>query len=307
MGGIATLTLNAALDRTLHVDRIEAGGKSRLRGESAQAGGKGVNVARVLHALGAETRALVVVGGATGRAIADDLARSGLPAQCVEAPGESRICLEILEPNGRATQLHGSGVHGAGGLLDEIARVVGELPAPFEWLAICGSLPPGMPSDAVGSLLLAARRRGLRVAVDTSGDALATAWRQGPDLVRINDAELAAVLPTGSRELPPYASLGPATRGVVSRGALPFDAWSGEARLRVVPPRVEVVNAIGCGDAMMAGLLASLAADEAFESALRKATALASAEARSPLAGRTDLALARSLEPGVEIAASSAR
>jgi 1-phosphofructokinase family hexose kinase len=303
MAGIATLTLNAALDRTLHVERIERGGKSRILREFVQAGGKGVNVARVLRALDVRTRALVVVGGATGAAIARDLAAAGIPADCIEAPGESRTCLEIVEPGGRATQLHGVGVDGGGDVASAAARAVAALPGDFSWLAICGSLPPGMAPDALAALLGQARGRGLRVAIDTGGAALARAWAAAPDLVRINRTELAGVLPEGSEEGRPGSSLGAATRVVVSRGDAPFEAWSEETgTLRISPPRVEALNAIGCGDAMLAGMLAALERGADFAAALRWGTALGAAEACSPRAGGADPALARTLAPRVEIA-----
>ncbi|MGH0033002.1 MAG: 1-phosphofructokinase family hexose kinase [Myxococcota bacterium] len=295
MSGIATVTLNAALDRTLHVDVLRRGGKSRVREEWAQAGGKGVNVARVLRALGVETRALVLVGGATGRTIARDLADDGLPATCIEAPGESRTCLEIVDTRGRATQLHGPGVEAGERELAEVAAALRGLPDTFGWVAVCGSLPPAMPHDAVARLVGAARARGLRVAVDTSGPALRHAWAAAPDLVRVNEAEFAEVGDAADGPTSPE-------RGVVSRGALPFEAWERDGeRWRVTPPAVREANAIGCGDAMLAGLLASLASGEGFADALRRGTALASADACCPRAGRTDVALAKRLEADVGI------
>jgi fructose-1-phosphate kinase PfkB-like protein len=158
-----------------------------------------------------------------------------------------------------------------------------------------------MPAGAVASLGAAARRRGLQVAVDTSGPALAEAWSSAPDLVRINDEELAGALPAQASSSAPSRETPVA--GVVSRGARPFDAWDGESRWRVSPPNVEAVNAIGCGDAMMAGLLASLVRGASFPSALRTATALASACAEASRAGIVAVARAHDLEAGVEIEA----
>lgn len=302
MSGIATVTLNAALDRTLHVDRIRRGGKGRVLGESAQAGGKGVNVARVLQALGVRTRALAVIGGGTGRAIVEDLEGSGIPFDAVEAPGESRTCLEIVEPGGRATQLHGVGVDGAGELVARVGAAVEALDEGFDWLALCGSLPPGMPADAVARLGAIARGRGLRVAIDTGGPALAAAWRWGPDLVHVNDTELREVLPAGASARVPHVSLGEARRGAVTRGAAPFEAWEEGRTWSVTPPTVDATNPIGCGDAWTAGLLAALSADLPFEEALARATALAAAEACSARAGHPDPTLAHELQAQVKVA-----
>jgi 1-phosphofructokinase family hexose kinase len=302
---VATVTLNAALDRTLHVGRLELGRVHVVSSEHVQAGGKGVNVARVLRALGVAVKAIVVVGGPSGREIVDDLERSSLPNVPIEAPGESRTCLEIVERgSARATQLHGQGVEGSRQVVDRVVEAVEALPESVSWLAISGSLPPGMPVDAVRRVADAARGRRFRVAVDTRGPALGEAWSVRPELVRVNRDELAEVLGADEETLPvpPYPELGAPGLGVVSHGRAPFMAWLEDGtRWSVTPPRVDVVNAIGCGDSMLAGLLASLIEEVPAEAALRSATALAAAEATSLVAGRTDIALARSLETGVRI------
>jgi len=302
---IATITLNAAMDRTLHLGRLEPGRVHVVKADHSQAGGKGINVARVLHSLKVPTTAIVVVGGPTGGEILADLERASLEAVVVEAPGESRTCLEIVERgSARATQLHGRGVDASREVLDRVVDAVKALPDETSWVAVSGSLPPGMPVDAVRRLADTARSRGFRVAVDTRGPALLEAWSAAPDLVRVNRDELAEVLGSDEKTLPapPYPELGLPELGVVSHGRAPFMAWLEDGtRWSVTPPPVDVVNTIGCGDSMLAGLLAALVAKEPAESALRQATALAAAEATSPVAGRTDVELARSLEAGVRI------
>lgn len=305
VSGIATVTLNAALDRTLHIGRLEAGRVHAVAKEHVQGGGKGVNVARVLQALGVPTTAIVVVGGTSGREILDDLERAALPTVAIDAKGMSRTCLEIIERgSARATQLHGRGVDADETVLERVIDAVKALPDDIDWVAISGSLPPGMPVGAVRRLTLAARERGCRVAVDTRGPALGEAWSAAPEVVRINREELAGMLGADEKNLggPPFPELGRPGLGIVSHGRAPFMAWLEDGtRWSVTPPPVEVVNTIGCGDSMLAGLLAGLLAKEPAENALRAATALAAAEATSPVAGRTDIALARSLESGVRI------
>lgn len=299
------MTLNAALDRTLHIGRLVTGRVHVVQTEYEQAGGKGVNVARVLQALEVSVLAVVVVGGRSGREIVEDLQKAGIDSLPIEAPGESRTCLEIVERgSARATQLHGRGVEGSEAVLARVLGTLESLPEDVSWVAISGSLPPGMPVDAVRRLADAARARGCRVAVDTRGPALGEAWSAAPDVVRINREELAHVLGADEKTLPPppYPQLGRPGLGVVSHGRSPFMAWLEDGtRWSVEPPRVEVVNTIGCGDSMLAGLVAALLRNEPAEQALRSATALAAAEAMSPVAGRTDVSLARSLESGVRI------
>jgi tagatose 6-phosphate kinase len=301
---IVTVTPNAALDCTLWVDELRIGGRHCATGPHERAGGKGVNVARVLTRLGCAVHAVVLVGGETGARIARDLARSAIPASLVPAPGDSRSCLELLEEgSGRATQLHGPGVEADAttpGAL--VAAVEAALPG-ADWLAVCGSLPRGLDAAVVPELVERARARGVRVGLDASGAALRLGWEAAPDLIRVNREEASAVLdaPFVARN-PPRDTPGPAARGVVSDGAARIVAWErGGPTWHVVPPRVRVRNPIGCGDAMLAGLLAGLGAGHPFPESLCFATALAAAEAEAPCAGDADPGRARALTGKVRL------
>ncbi|MDJ0867031.1 MAG: hexose kinase [Myxococcota bacterium] len=306
---IVTVTPNAALDRTVAIDALRPGTRRCAAPERSQAGGKGVNVARVLRGLGIETHVVALVGGAIGAEIGADLEAAGLPATCVEAPGESRVCLELVEASGRATQLHGPGVEADESSAVALLETVAERLRGARWLALCGSLPPGMPDDLYARLIACARDCGVPCALDASGEALRLGWAAHPDLLRINRDEAAEALGVerAALALPAEAGPGRCERGIVSDGAGPVIAWSADgARWTLQPPAVEARNAIGCGDAMLAGVLASLAAGRDFESAVRAGVALGAADAESPVAGRPDPARAAVLESGVVIEASPA-
>jgi tagatose 6-phosphate kinase len=304
LGLVVTVTVNAALDRTLHVDELRTGSKQIVESEYVQAGGKGVNVSRVLAGLGTEVRSVVVVGGETGRAIERDLEVSGLSPVAVAAPGESRTCLEIVEArNSNVTQLHGVGVSASEATVQSLLAAVEATLDGAAWLALCGSLPPGCPGDAYLRLLQSARRRGVRVALDASGTALVAGWRGAPDLLRINCDEAAGAIggafagfALAGEHMPGIARL-----TVVSDG--PGAIWvreAGGATFRVTPPEVRACNPIGCGDTMLAGLLATLD-QRSIEESLRFATSLAAADAESRLAGRPDALRARELESSIAI------
>jgi 1-phosphofructokinase family hexose kinase len=302
---IVTLTANAAIDRTALVQRLEPGARVRLEAEHAQAGGKGVNVARVLQRLGVAVRALVVVGGRSGAWIVEDLERDGIPVLAVEARGESRTCLEIVETaTHRVTQAHGTGVEGDDALVERVERALESALAGADWLACCGSLPHGMPTEAAARWRALAARRGVRCAIDTSGKPLRAAWASGPDLLRMNREEAAAALgvPAAALPPPPYAYAGRPGLGVVSDGARTCLAWTDAgARFQIGPPRVHARSPIGCGDAMLAGLLAGLLAGRPLEQVLRDACALGAADAESWIAGRPDPARARELAPVTQV------
>ena len=290
---ILTVTPNAAVDRTLRVERLRPGTRHAVLADAMQAGGKGVNVARVLHTLGVPVRALVLVGGAAGEWIVRELEESGVAVEAVRAEGESRTCLEILEEGSAApTQVHTRGVVGSRRAAEALLERLGSLLAETTWCAVCGSLPPGLPADLPADAVDLCHERGVRIGIDTSGAPLADAWKHGPDLVRVNHAEAAAV-DEGERTA--------AGLTVVTRGEDPFDVWTagGEA-WRVTPPTVATRNPIGCGDAMLAGLLSRLG-DSDVPAALRYATALAAADAESDVAGRPDPARGRALESAVRV------
>lgn len=293
----ATLTLNAALDVTLQVEQFVAGGKQSVLQEHIQAGGKGINVARVLQALGEPAIALAVVGGETGERIVQGLERDGIPCIALPAAGESRTCLEVVDATGVATQLHTRGVEGSTDLARDVIAALDRLPQQIEWFALCGSAPPGMPASGVRRILESAGKRRLRTAVDIRDDSLIEAYATAPDLLRINRDEWRGLAPgPDPQPAPAIADVGRPRRTVISDGAAAFDAWDERGQhWRCTPPEVEAINAIGCGDAMMAGLLHGLAAGVEFPEALLDATALASAEALSETAGRPDLARARQL------------
>lgn len=306
---IVTVTANAAIDRTIRVDRLVPGRLHSAREDYAQAGGKGVNVARVLHAMGVPVHAIVVVAGGSGDFICADLTRSGIAHTRVGAEGQSRTCLEIVdESNGVVTQIHGDGVRGSRDLAMSLLEAVGKRATGADWVAVCGSLPRGFPAESLDSLADAARTAGSRLAVDTSGEALARFLKRSPDLVRVNRVELVeATRLSASRnagqslgggwpggELPPLA--------LVSDGAAPVRVWSRvRGRAIVTPPAVAVSNPIGCGDAMLAGVLAGLLRGGSDDAAIAYGIGVGAAQAEARVPGHLDLARAEDLARDISV------
>jgi 1-phosphofructokinase family hexose kinase len=298
MSLVVTVTPNAALDQTLHLTALEAGTRQRVQRSHVQAGGKGINVSRILASLGVPVRSVVLLGGPTGARIERDLEESQLSPLAVHAPGDSRTCTEIVESlSGRVTQLHGAGVCGDASVAHRLIEAVDDACRGASWLALCGSLAEGLPVETYRLLIERARARGVRAALDASGAALVACWRAAPELVRVNADEARE-----AHELGADPDRRDATSMIVSNGAEEIIVQTAACALRVRPPRVHARNPIGCGDAMLAGLLARID-DWKLEDALRFATALASADAESACAGRPDLDRARALEPEVEIRA----
>lgn len=301
---IVTVTANAAIDRTIRVDRLVPGRLHHAREDYAQAGGKGVNVARLLHAMGVPVHAIVVVAGASGDFICADLTRAGISYTRVGAEGASRTCLEIVdESSGIVTQVHGDGVRGTPALADALLEAVLQRGTGAAWVAICGSMPRGFPAESLDAIADGVRMCGARLAIDTSGEALARFVRRDPDLVRVNRVELVEAMTLDAPRSAGH-SLGVGWPGgkvpelaLVSDASSPVRVWSrASGRALVTPPAVAVSNPIGCGDAMLAGLLAQLVRGGTQESAIAYGIAVGAAQAEARVPGQLDLARANELE-----------
>jgi len=274
---IVTLTPNPGLDLTYTLPPdtgdVEV---HRARTATLEASGKGVNVSRALTRAGVATCAVLPVAGGTGRHLRELLEQEGVTCRTVAQAGETRVNTTALRPGEETLKLNGPGALLAPAeqhdLLEAVAAALELAPADGRerWLAVCGSLPPGMEPSSVADVVAVAHRHGARVAVDASGPALAAALAAGADLLAPNQIELAAILP----EILPEGRLEPGPRPVsvlaevareLSRtsgaellvslgrdGALWTD---GRQVLHGWAPALTPVNTAGAGDALLAGWL----------------------------------------------------
>jgi 1-phosphofructokinase len=191
---ILTLTANPSLDRTLEIAQLERGAVLRATATRVDPGGKGVNVARALAANGTPARAVLPCGGAEGLQVAGLLANVvDLEVITVPVTGSVRANVTVAEPDGTTTKLNEPGPELTAEELKALADTLVLAAANTEWVVLSGSLPPGAPADLYASLIARLHDAGARVAIDSSGVALAHALVAGPDLVKPNREELAAV------------------------------------------------------------------------------------------------------------------
>ncbi|QFU90012.1 1-phosphofructokinase family hexose kinase [Amycolatopsis sp. YIM 10] len=278
---IVTVTANPALDVTYRVGALEPGAVIRPAEVRKRAGGKGFNVARVLHALGREVLALGPVGGADATLIREDLAAAGIPHRLTGIAGVTRRTTALVAPD--AVTL----VNEPGPRLSEVewGQVAGEVARQLEHadvLVCSGSLPPGAPSDGYAHLIGLARKAGVPVVLDTSGEALREGIRAGPDVVKPNADEL--------RELtddPHELRARGAGAVLVSLGADGMLAATPDGTWLARPSRKLGGNTTGAGDAAVAGIALNPRQD--WPAVLRQAVALSAAAVLGPLAGDVDL------------------
>ena len=290
---ILTVTLNPALDLSTSTDAVVPELKLRCEAPDIDPGGGGINVSRAVAILGGRSIALVALGGATGARLCDLLHETGLPVLRLQAPGETRQSLAVIDrgtgaqfrfvlpgPQWRPSEVH-----------EALNAVLGAAPADGI-VVVSGSNPPGVPPEFASLLAQRLAGRETRLFVDTSGAALASvaAARGAPlAVLRMDDAEAEGL---AGRPLPmrqdtaDFAStlvrMGAARAVIVARGAdgnivaCPAGRWHAEA------PPVPVISKVGAGDSFVAGYALGAARDMAVPDALALGAAAAAAAVMTP-------------------------
>jgi len=278
---IATLTLNPAVDMGCHAASVRPTHKVRTTMDRLDAGGGGVNVARVLHALGCDTVALVVTGGITGHLIEELLDETHVPWRAVHVPGRTRITLNIRDAStGLEWRFVPDGPAVAPEQRAAVLALLAETGAP--WVVASGSLPPGTPETFYGDLAAATAARGGKFVLDSSGPPLKAAEGRGIEVLKVSQSELEFL---AGRQLPDQAQIRDAIAGLLRTGAAKTIAASlgrdgaviaSGAEMHALPALpVTVQSAVGAGDSFLAGLVAGLAGGMGLREALGWATATA--------------------------------
>ncbi|WP_031478927.1 1-phosphofructokinase family hexose kinase [Streptomyces bicolor] len=288
---ILTVTLNTALDITYRVGALRPHASHRVSEVTERPGGKGLNVARVLAALGHEVTVTGFAGGATGRTVQDRLTDTpGVVDALVPVSGATRRTIAVVdEHTGDTTQLNEPGPTISAAEWSAFQEAYVDLLASVSAVALCGSLPPGVPVGAYAGLVRAAKAADVPVLLDTSGEALRRGVAARPDIIKPNAEELAEL--TGSHE-PSRATQDARRRGaravVASLGEDGLLALAPEGRWRATPPTRLRGNPTGAGDAAVAGLLSGLVERLPWPDRLARAAALSAASVAAPVAGEFD-------------------
>lgn len=294
MKSIATFTMNPTIDVTCTVERLVPTFKVRAGDERYAPGGGGINVARVFVRLGGNARCCYLSGGATGKALDGLVDEHQLVRHNVEIEGHTRVASVILErETGREFRIVPAGPRvGAAeceASLAALAQIEGDI------VVASGSLPPGAPADFYARLGAAARGRGARFVLDTSGAALKHALSAGGVfLAKPSIGELREVsgLALASRGAVAAAAMAIVDRGqaevvaVTMGGDGAILARRGGA-LYLPAVRVEVRSAVGAGDSFLAAMIHALARDQDLIEAFRRGVAAGGA---ALLGTGTDLA-----------------
>lgn len=292
---IVTLTANPSLDRTVTLgDALRVGEVQSAEAVREDAGGKGINVTRVLVGSGAASRAVLPLD-------ADDpfagvLRSARVPVVAVPLPGTARANLTLADNDGVTTKINLPGVTRSAA--DAAALIAATVQASIgaRWLVLAGSLPPGLPDDFYVDVIAAVRATGSaapRIAVDTSGAALrAVVDRGAPDLIKPNDEELVELAGVALDPSLPIADavVAVAAQLVPGRVGAAFVTLGGDGAVLVsadgawfgTPPPTRVRSTVGAGDSSLAGFLLADVAGGSPQDCVRSGIRYGSAAAALP-------------------------
>ena len=307
MAKILTLTLNPALDLTVQLPRLEPGQVNRSDEMHTHAAGKGVNVAQVLADLGHQLTVSGFLGADNPQAFETLFARRGFVDAFIRVPGETRSNLKLAESDGRITDVNGPGplvsVAAQQALLDRLDEIAPDHDA----VVVAGSLPQGVSPAWLQALIERLKNLGLKVALDTSGEALRAALKAGPWLIKPNAEELAEVFDSQMVSVAAQAAVASRLHAqgiehvVISDGAQGVNWFSVGSAMHATPPKVSVASTVGAGDSLLAGMLHGLLSADTPEQTLRTATAIAAMAVTQIGFGIGDTAQLAQLEQGVRV------
>ncbi|MFL5953595.1 MAG: 1-phosphofructokinase family hexose kinase [Gaiellaceae bacterium] len=309
---IVTVTLNAAIDRTLTVPNFQRGQRHRASAGVTLAGGKGINVARALKTLGVPVVATGLVGGSTGRRIIEELTNEAILNDFVHIEGESRTSTAVVDPTGGTyTEINEWGPVVREEELATLLDKLRYLTQGAELVVFAGSLPRDVAADFYAEATRELMRRHVNVALDTEGEPLRLGVEAEPFLVTPNQAEAEALVGQEFHDeedfrlaLDSISEMG--ARNVLitmDHGCVAVlrEERSEPQRFRALAPRLEPVSTVGSGDVLLAAYVAARHAGRTLEESLRAAVAAGAASTLEVGAGRFDPRQAGRLQAGAEL------
>lgn len=305
---ILSICLNTSLDTRYTVPGFKKGGIHSAAPPSITAGGKGLNLARVAAQLGASVAALGLVGERDMDFFTQAMAAEGVSPRFIPLPSPSRRCLNIIDPDASSvTEVLEQGYPVRQEHFQALLDQVEDLAPQAAVIAASGSVPPGLAPDVYAQLGELARRLGKPFVLDARGQHLQEGLQGRPFAVKPNQRELEtwAGAPLETEAAVAAALLRLSQTGValatVSLGEEGAMAAAAGKLWLARPPRVEVVNPVGAGDAFSAGLCVALTRNLSLPATLALAVASGTASAMHPETGHLDIKNLEQLLPQVEI------
>ena len=294
---ILTVTMNPSIDISYPLDELKIDTVNRVVDVTKTAGGKGLNVTRVLSELGDQVAATGLIGGKLGEYLVENI-DDKVAKRFFSIQGETRNCIAILHGENQ-TEILEKGPEVLEKEGQDFLAYFKELLENIEVVAISGSLPAGLPVDCYASLVELANQAGKPVVLDCSGASLQAVLESPhkPTVIKPNNEELSQLLGREvSKDLDELKEVlsEPLFDGIewiiVSLGADGAFAKHGDTFYKVDIPKIQVVNPVGSGDSTVAGISSGLCHKEADEALLTKANVLGMLNAQEKMTGHVNMA-----------------
>ncbi|MCT8975441.1 1-phosphofructokinase [Clostridium sp. CX1] len=281
---IYTVTFNPSIDYVIDVEEFEKGKVNRVTKEYKYAGGKGINVSRVLKNLDIQSRALGFIGGFTGRFIVDSLKSQGVETDFIEVSGDTRINVKLKSKE--ETEINGAGPEIDEEALNRLFKKIDKLSSK-DFLVLAGNVQKSLPMDIYSIIQQKCSHKAVKVVVDTTGEALIATLKFNPFLIKPNNHELEEIFNVkinSKEELIHYGNelkekgAENVVISMASEGALLI---CNEGVFHASAPKGIVKNSVGAGDSLIAGFIASYSEKSSLVEALKFGAATGSATAFS--------------------------
>jgi len=265
---ILTVTLNAAIDRTVAVPNFRLGHRHRAVESRTVAGGKGINVARALRLLGRPVIATGFAGGPTGTRMLEELRREAILTDFTWIAGETRINMAVIDPtSGEQTEINERGPAVSPEEVERFVERLGYLADGAKLCVLAGTLPPGAGAELYARLIEDLRERGVPTILDSEGESMLAGIRAGASVVTPNEGEAEELVGQEFADhddfvhgLSELVRLGAGEAAITRPDGCVAVAGTGAERrvLEVRTKPLEPVSTVGSGDAFLAGYAAAL-------------------------------------------------
>ena len=276
---IYTITLNPALDRTIWINATTPDDCNRIENEQMYAGGKGIDVSKVLTSFGVKNKALSFVGGFAGEELEGMLINEGIACDFVRISGGTRTNIIINDmASSKQTLYNAKGPEISAYELMQIIHKVEDFESP-DFVVVSGSLPGGVNPEIYRKIIEISKSKGAKVVLDTDGEALRVGLQGCPTIIKPNIHELSRISGQQLDTLDSIILVAKEMRVpgldiiLVSMGCCGMLMICDEGQYLARPPEVEVKNTIGAGDSAVAGFIYGLTSKDDLKEALRYSVA----------------------------------
>ncbi len=281
---IITFTLNPALDKTVEIANLQVGEVNRISSMRLDGGGKGINVSKVLKSMGQESVAMGIVGGNNGNAIKEYLAKLLISNEFVQADGETRVNLKIIDTvNGTNTDINESGFFVGEEVVNKVKEKLEAAVNLSDIVVFAGSIPKGVSTDIYFTLTNLCKSKGAKVFLDVDGEMFKEGIKAVPYLIKPNINELEAYF---GRKLENVQQIAEACTQFIEMGIEKVVvSLGGDGALFITKDKtilgngvkVRVKSTVGAGDSMVASLVLSEIKNHSLEETVKMAIATSAA------------------------------